>query len=75
MLWFLFYEMSLIPAFLLIKMWGGGKRDAAATKFFVYTFLGSVAMLAAVLGVYFVAGTAGSFDFREFAAIGRQRSI
>jgi NADH-quinone oxidoreductase subunit M len=70
-LWFLFYEMSLIPAFLLIKMWGGGKRDAAATKFFVYTFLGGVAMLAAVLGVYFVAGDAGSFDFREFAAIGK----
>jgi NADH-quinone oxidoreductase subunit M len=33
-LWFLFYEMSLIPAFLLIKIWGGEKRDRAATKFF-----------------------------------------
>ncbi|HEV2096132.1 MAG TPA: proton-conducting transporter membrane subunit, partial [Chthoniobacterales bacterium] len=40
-LWFLFYEMSLIPAFLLIKIWGGEKRDRAATKFFVYAFLGS----------------------------------
>ncbi len=37
-LWFLFYEMSLIPAFLLIKIWGGENRDRAATKFFVYTF-------------------------------------
>ena len=46
-LWFLFYEMSLIPAFLLIKIWGGENRDRAATKFFVYTFLGSVAMLLA----------------------------
>src|SRR4029453_4989329 len=44
-LWFLFYEMSLIPAFLLIKIWGGENRDRAATKFFLYTFLGSVAML------------------------------
>src|SRR2546430_11290215 len=44
-LWFLFYEMSLIPAFLLIKIWGGENRDRAATKFFVYTFLGSGAML------------------------------
>src|SRR5256885_12018981 len=43
-LWFLFYEMSLIPAFLLIKIWGGRNRDRAATKFFLYTFLGSVAM-------------------------------
>lgn len=66
-LWFLFYEMSLIPAFLLIKLWGGEKRDQAATQFFLYTFLGSVAMLAAVLGVYF---TAGTFNFHEFAQIG-----
>jgi len=59
-LWFLFYEMSLIPAFLLIKIWGGEKRDRAATKFFLYTFLGSVAMLLAFLGIYFAKGT---FDF------------
>src|SRR5947209_11262707 len=41
-LWFLFYEMSLIPAFLLIKIWGGENRDRAATKFFLYTFLGKI---------------------------------
>src|SRR5437763_11616966 len=52
-LWFLFYEMSLIPAFLLIKIWGGENRDRAATKFFLYTFLGSVAMLLSFLGIYF----------------------
>ena len=34
-LWFLFYEMSLVPAFLLIKIWGGENRDRAATKFFL----------------------------------------
>ena len=55
-LWFLFYEMSLIPAFLLIKIWGGENRDRAATKFFVYTFLGSVAMLLSFLGIYFAKG-------------------
>ena len=59
-LWFLFYEMTLIPAFLLIKIWGGEKRDRAATKFFLYTFLGSVAMLLSFLGIYFSKGT---FDF------------
>src|SRR5205085_10033152 len=52
-LWFLFYEMTLVPAFLLIKIYGGENRDYAAVKFFVYTFLGSVAMLLAFLGIYF----------------------
>jgi NADH-quinone oxidoreductase subunit M len=67
-LWFLFYEMSLIPAFLLIKIWGGKNRDRAATKFFVYTFLGSVAMLLSFLGIYFARGT---FDFAALAALGK----
>jgi NADH-quinone oxidoreductase subunit M len=68
-LWFLFYEMSLIPAFLLIKIWGGENRDRAATKFFVYTFLGSVAMLLSFLGIYFAKGT---FDFGNLADLGRK---
>ncbi|CAN5358211.1 NADH-quinone oxidoreductase subunit M [soil metagenome] len=67
-LWFLFYEMSLIPGFLLIKVWGGPKSDRAATKFFLYTFLGSVAMLLSFLGIYLVRGT---FDFAELAALGK----
>ncbi|MDQ3544940.1 MAG: NADH-quinone oxidoreductase subunit M, partial [Verrucomicrobiota bacterium] len=54
--------------FLLIKIWGGPKRDRAATKFFLYTFLGSVAMLLAFLYIYFVRGT---FDFAELAALGQ----
>lgn len=66
-LWFLFYEMSLIPSFLLIKLWGGEKRDRAATKFFLYTFLGSVAMLLSFLGIYFARGT---FDFAALADLG-----
>ena len=67
-LWFLFYEMSLIPAFLLIKLWGSENRDRAATKFFVYTFLGSVAMLLSFLGIYFARGT---FDFAALADLGK----
>jgi NADH-quinone oxidoreductase subunit M len=67
-LWFLFYEMSLIPAFLLIKIWGGKNCDHAATKFFVYTFLGSVAMLLSFLGIYFAKGT---FDFAALADLGK----
>jgi NADH-quinone oxidoreductase subunit M len=66
-LWFLFYEMSLIPGFLLIRIWGGENRDRAATKFFLYTFLGSVAMLLSFLGIYFAKGT---FDFAALAELG-----
>lgn len=71
-LWFLFYEMSLIPAFLLIKIWGGEKRDRAAVKFFLYTFLGSVAMLLAFLGIYFARGT---FDFAALTDLARNEPL
>src|SRR5215813_3426725 len=67
-LWFLFYEMSLIPGFLLIKIWGGENRDRAATKFFMYTFLGSVAMLLSFVGIYLAKGT---FDFADLASLGK----
>ena len=67
-LWFLFYEMSLVPGFLLIKIYGGENRDYAAVKFFLYTFLGSVAMLLAFLGIYFAKGT---FDFAKLAELGK----
>lgn len=67
-LWFLFYEMSLVPGFLLIKIYGGENRDYAAVKFFLYTFFGSVTMLLAFLGIYFASGT---FDFVSLADLGR----
>src|SRR5436853_5546033 len=60
--------MSCIPAFVLIKTWGGEKRDRAATKFFLYTFLGSVAMLLAFLGIYFAKGT---FDFASLGQLAK----
>jgi NADH-quinone oxidoreductase subunit M len=71
-LWFLFYEMSLVPSFLLIKMYGGENRDYAAIKFFLYTFLGSVAMLLAFLGIYFSKGT---FDFTTLTVLGKSGLI
>ena len=43
--WFLFYELSLIPAYFLVKLWGGPRRVAAANQFFIYTMVGSVALL------------------------------
>lgn len=62
--WFTFWELSLVPAFFLIKLWGGPKRSAAATQFLVYTMVGSVAMLLSFLALYL--GT-GQFDFSALA--------
>jgi NADH-quinone oxidoreductase subunit M len=64
--WFLFWELSLIPAFFLIKLWGGAKSGPAATKFFVYTMAGSVALLVAFLAVYLATG---SMDFERLTAM------
>jgi NADH-quinone oxidoreductase subunit M len=58
--WFLYWELSLIPAFFLIKLWGGAKRGPAATQFFVYTMAGSVALLLSFLAVFL---STGSMDF------------
>ncbi|EEF61134.1 complex I subunit 4 family protein [Pedosphaera parvula] len=65
--WFLFWELSLVPAFFLIKLWGGPNRSAAATQFFVYTMVGSVAMLLSFLAIYLAAHT---FDFVQLAEKG-----
>ena len=62
--WFIFWELSLIPAFFLIKLWGGPQRSAAATQFFIYTMVGSVAMLLSFLAIYQVTNT---FDFIALA--------
>ena len=64
--WFLFWELSLIPAFFLIKLWGGAKRGPAATQFFVYTMAGSVVLLLAFLAVFL---STGSMDFLRLAAM------
>ena len=67
-LFYLFFEAGLIPMFLIIGIWGGALRIYAAFKFFLYTFLGSVLMLVAMIAMYFAAGTTDiptlmAFDF------------
>ena len=57
-LFYLFFEAQLIPMFLIIGIWGGKNRVYAAFKFFLYTLLGSVLMLAAVLAMIGISGTA-----------------
>ena len=56
-LFYLFFEAGLIPMFLIIGIWGGKRRVYASFKFFLYTLLGSVLMLLAILAMYWSAGT------------------
>lgn len=64
-LFFLFWEMALIPMYLLIGIWGSGRRIYAATKFVLYTVVGSLLMLLAIVGLYAYSGLGGysSFDY------------
>jgi NADH-quinone oxidoreductase subunit M len=76
--WFLFWELSLIPAFFLIKLWGGAKRGPAATQFFVYTMAGSVALLLSFLAVFLATGTKdapGTMDFVRLADLASSGSL
>ena len=54
---YLFFEGGLIPMFLIIGIWGGEKRVYSAFKFFLYTLLGSVLMLVAIISIYWMTGT------------------
>ena len=62
MLFYFFWEAMLIPMFLIIGIWGGPNRVYATIKFFLYTFLGSVFMLVALLYLYSQAGSFNIFD-------------
>ena len=66
LLFYVFFEAMLIPMFILIGIWGGPRRVYATLKFFIYTFLGSIFMLIALLYLYHKAGT---FDLRTLAAL------
>ncbi len=54
---YLFFEAGLIPMFLIIGIWGGDRRVYSAFKFFLYTLLGSVLMLIAIISIYWISGT------------------
>ncbi len=60
LLFYLFFEASLVPMFLLIGIWGGERRIYAAVKFFIYTAVGSLLMLVGIIALYFIFG---SFDY------------
>ncbi len=67
-LFYVFWEVSLVPMYFLIGVWGGPQREYAAIKFFLYTLVGSVAMLLAILAMYFATG-AKTFDMVELARL------
>ena len=68
LLFFLFYELELIPLYLLIAIWGGQRRGYAATKFLLYTAVSGALILAAFLGVVFLSG-ASSFAYTQNAEL------
>jgi NADH-quinone oxidoreductase subunit M len=70
-LFFVYFEFTLIPMYFLIGQWGSGNRVYAALKFFLYTFAGSAVMLVAILVVYF---NTGSFDITELQGAGAAMS-
>ncbi len=70
--WFIYWELGLIPAFFLIKLWGGPKSAKAAMQFLVYTMVGSIAMLMSFLAIYLATKT---FDFTELAHLAQSGKL
>tara|TARA_B100000579_G_scaffold102730_1_gene81755 strand:+ start:500 stop:1981 length:1482 start_codon:yes stop_codon:yes gene_type:complete len=62
---YLFFEAGLIPMFLIIGIWGGPKKVYSAFKFFLYTLLGSVLMLVAIISIYWITGTTDVIQLYE----------
>ncbi|MGB3552677.1 MAG: NADH-quinone oxidoreductase subunit M [Candidatus Binatus sp.] len=73
-LFYIFWEVMLLPMYFLIGIWGGPRREYAAIKFFLYTLLGSVLILLAMLGLYYYSATP-TFDLTELAANSSHYSI
>jgi NADH-quinone oxidoreductase subunit M len=66
-LFFIFWEVMLLPMYFLIGIWGGPRKEYAAIKFFLYTFFGSVFLLLGMLAVYFAGGK--TFSIPDLAAV------
>src|SRR5436305_12143849 len=73
-LFYIFWEVMLLPMYFLIGIWGGPRREYAAIKFFLYTLLGSVLILLAMLGLYYY-GATPTFDLTVLAANSSQYSM
>jgi NADH-quinone oxidoreductase subunit M len=71
-LFFVFWEVSLVPMYFLVGIWGHDRRIYAAVKFFIYTMVGSMLMLVAIIFLY---NQAGTFDYVKILAGLQNRSI
>lgn len=65
-LFYVFWEIVLVPMYFLIAIWGGPRKEYAAIKFFLYTFVGSIFLLLGILGLYFYSGLT-TFDMMKLA--------
>ncbi|MCX6009738.1 MAG: NADH-quinone oxidoreductase subunit M [Chloroflexi bacterium] len=69
-LFFLFWELELVPMYFLISIWGSGRKEYSAIKYVIYTLVGSAMMLAGILSIYF---TTGSLNMMELAGLAAAR--
>lgn len=70
-LFYVFWEVMLLPMYFLIGIWGGPRKEYAAIKFFLYTLFGSVFMLLVMVAFYFKTGTFNMFELMEMSRQGR----
>ncbi len=69
LIFYIFWELALIPAYFICAVWGGNDRIRITFKFFIYTFVGSLFMLVALIYLYFKTPMPHSFDFRWLYAV------
>jgi NADH-quinone oxidoreductase subunit M len=74
-IFYLFFEAGLIPMFLIIGIWGGARRVYSAFKFFLYTLLGSVLMLVAIISIYWISGTTDVIELYEIGIDAQHQNL
>ena len=74
-IFYVFFEAVLIPMFLIIGIWGGERRVYSAFKFFLYTLLGSVLMLVAIISIYWITGTTDVIKLYELGIDAKYQNL
>ena len=74
-IFYLFFEAGLIPMFLIIGIWGGERRVYSAFKFFLYTLLGSVLMLVAIISIYWIVGTTDVIELYQLGIDAKYQNL
>ena len=74
-IFYLFFEGGLIPMFLIIGIWGGTRRVYSAFKFFLFTLLGSVLMLVAIISIYWITGTTDIVELNNLGVDAKYQNL